>query len=51
MSRQAARPAPALTPMTLGPAMGFCSTAWITAPDTASADPAKTAAHTRGSRT
>ncbi len=45
------RPLPALTPMMLGPARGFISTAWSTAPLTARADPAIRAAATRGSRT
>ena len=45
------KPAPELMPMTLGLASGLSSTAWMMAPETASAEPAKSAASTRGKRT
>ena len=43
-------PAPELTPMMLGAARGLPSTPWITAPDTARADPASRQAQVRGRR-
>ena len=44
-------PAPELMPMMLGLASGLSSTAWMMAPATASAPPARSAASTRGRRT
>ena len=45
-----ARPALAFTPMMFGAASGLHSTVWITAPATASALPASSAAAVRGRR-
>jgi hypothetical protein len=47
----APKPAPAFTPIVPGLAKGLARTSWITAPETARADPANTAAKTRGRRT
>ena len=49
--RTTAKPAPALTPIMFGEARGLPRTACITAPDTASAAPARKPPSTRGSLT
>ena len=51
MAKKVQNPAPALTPMTLGEARGLESTAWMSMPLTAKAEPHSREAHTRGSRT
>ena len=48
--RTAPRPAPAFTPMILGPARGLPSTPWMMTPPTARALPHSRAARVRGRR-